>query len=73
MIMHLDYEFKYQGKRYQATGADIGDTIDLETEAQDVEGLKISAICHAFNLTIDEFEEKYKLDDFTFNYCMLEV
>ena len=73
MIMRLDYEFEFQGKNYRGVGVDIGDTIDLEAEAQDTEGLKISAICHEFNLTADEFADKYNLDDFKFNYCDLEV
>lgn len=73
MIMHLDYEFEFQGKTFRGVGVDIGDTIDLETEAQDTEGLKVSAICHALDLSIDEFDEKYNLDDFNFDYCDLEV
>lgn len=73
MIMHLDYEFEFQGKTFKGVGVDIGDTIDLESEAQDTEGLKVSAICHALDLSIDEFAEKYNLDDFKFDYCDLEV
>lgn len=73
MIMRLDYEFEFQGKLYSGVGVDIGDTIDLEAEAQEVELLKISAICHEFDLTVDEFVEKYNLGDFKFNYCDLEV
>lgn len=73
MIMHLDYEFEFQGKRYEATGADIGDTIDLEAEAKDIESLKTSAICHAFDISIDEFEKQYNLNDFKFINCELEV
>lgn len=72
MIMYLDYEFEKDGKVYRGVGVDIGETIDLESEAKDTEGLKISAICHEFDLTIDEFEEQnINVNDFKFNYCEL--
>lgn len=73
MIMNLDYEFEFQGKNYKGVGVDIGDTIDLEEEAKDIEGLKTSAICHALDIDIDEFNKNYNLNDFNFKYCDLEV
>ena len=72
VIMHLDYEFNYNGQTYSGRGVDIGETIDLESEAKDVDGLKDSAICHALDLTIDELTEEIKAAC-KFNYCELDV
>lgn len=74
MIMHLTYEFEKDGKVYNAVGIDIGETCDIEAEAKDTEGLKIAAICHALNLTIDEIEENnININDYEFKYCELDA
>ncbi len=77
MIMNLDYEFELDGKNYRGIGVDIGDTCELEEEAKDVEGLKLSAICHEFDLTCDGGEEEAKayelLANAKFNYCELAL
>jgi len=73
MIMRLDYEFTYKNETFKGVGKDIGDTIDLGSEAKDIEGLKISAICDALNIDIDEFNEKYELKDFNFIECDLRI
>lgn len=72
MIMHLDYEFEKDGQIYSGRGIDIGETIDIENERKNMEQNKISAICHEFDLTIDEFEEQnINVNDYKFNYCEL--
>ncbi len=74
MIMHLSYEFEKDGKVYNGVGIDIGETCDIEAEAEDIEGLKIAAICHEFDLTIDEFEEQnININDYNFKYCELDA
>lgn len=74
MIMHLTFEFNYNGRVYFGRNIDIGDTIDIESEKKDIEGLKISAICHAFDLTVGYDDEKIEQikSEATFKYCELE-
>lgn len=74
MMMNLDYQFDYNGKTYNGVGVEIGETMDLDEEAKDIKGLKLSAICHAFDLMIDEGEEIEKiLDKAHFAWCDLRV
>lgn len=72
MIMHLDYAFEFDGKRYEAVGIDVGDTDDIEREKKDIKSNKIAAICHEFDLTIDEYEEQAeKFKNVKFDYIEL--
>lgn len=75
MIMDLDYQFNYDGKTYNRVGVEIGETIDLESEAKNIEGLKISAICDAFDLMCgyDDEEIEKILDKAHFEWCDLRV
>lgn len=72
IALKMNYEFELDGKVYEAKGADFGETekeSDIADINSDIDGLKSSAICHAFDLTIDEYEQKKS--DFTsvkFNY-----
>lgn len=71
--MHLDYEFELDGKTYTGRGVDIGDTIDIETEKENHEQNKKSAICHELNLYYGEDDEKIEeaYNRATFSYCEL--
>lgn len=75
--MYLSYRFKKDGNVYEKISVDIGETCDIEAEAEYIEGLKMSAICHEFNLpceTLEEFEEQnINIDDFEFEMCELEM
>lgn len=74
MIMHLDYQFHYEGNTYTGYGVDIGDTDDINNDSQNIEDLKISAICHEFNLTIDdEIEINQILKNSYFDWCELQL
>jgi len=53
MIMKLDYEFKFNGQDFRGIGIEIGDADDLESEAENIEQNKISAICHELNIDIE--------------------
>lgn len=73
MFMHLTYEFELDGTQYEALNAYIGETCDIETEKQDIESLKVSAICHALDLTIDEYEANaVQYDNAQFSVLELE-
>jgi len=72
-IMHLDYEFHYDGQLYWGRGIDIGETDNIEAEANDIESLKESAIFHALKLEdLSEITPELK-NACEFNYCELEV
>lgn len=72
IALHIDYKFELDGKIYKAMGVDFGETekkSDIESINADVENNKIAAICNAFDLTIDEYEdEKEKFDNVNFEY-----
>lgn len=72
IALHIDYKFELDGKIYSAFGAEYGETekeSDIEALNADIEDLKISAICDAFDLTIDEYEEeKEKFASVNFEY-----
>lgn len=73
MIIHLDYEFNYKGDIFTGLHVNIGETIDIKREAEDVESLKISAICHSFNLTVG-YDDAIKeiLKNAIFTMCEVE-
>ncbi len=72
IALHINYKFELNGKVYEAIGAEFGETekeSDVEALNADIEDLKISAICDAFDLTIDEYEEeKEKFASVNFEY-----
>ncbi|MCD7879040.1 MAG: hypothetical protein LUG16_03800 [Candidatus Gastranaerophilales bacterium] len=83
-IMFLDYEFNYNGRVYFARGIDIGETYNIKQAKENIRENKITAICSAFNLTIDDItgmssqassrsREKINeiLKNATFRYCEL--
>lgn len=74
MIMRLTYEFIYIDKKFTGFGVDVGDTDNLEQEAQDKENLKTLAICHAFSLTSDDEREINAIKSkSSFKFVELEV
>lgn len=70
IALHIDYKFELDGKVYEAIGAEFGETekeSDIEAINADVDNNKISAICNAFDLTIDEFDAE-KFANVNFEY-----
>lgn len=72
IALHMNYKFELNGKVYEAIGANFGETekeSDIEALNADIENNKIDAICNAFDLTIDEYEEeKEKFANVIFEY-----
>lgn len=57
----ISYEFELNGQTYSKIGAEWGETEkeeDIKDLNNNAEEKRTSAICDAFGLDIDEFEEK---------------
>ena len=72
--MHLSYQFTYNGQVYFGRNVDIGEIIDIEHERKDVRGLRIAAICNAFDLTVGYDDEQIEkiLNGSAFEWCDLD-
>lgn len=77
IALHFDYKFELDGKVYEARGVDFGETeseSDIAKLNEDIKDLKISAICNAFDLSIEEYEEnKIKFENAKFDIDFFEV
>ena len=77
IALHFDYKFELNGKNYQANGVDFGETEkeeDIADLIDNIEDLKIAAICNAFDINVDDYKERrYEFANAKFDNDYFEV